>query len=333
MAESPLVSIVIVNWNGSHHLRIALPSLSQQSYSPLEVLVVDNGSSDESRQSVEAAQATWIGLPRNIGLAAACNEGSRRARGNYLVFLNNDMRFPRDFISFLTKALIEDENAFATDARQLNWDGTEEIHLATRLRKRTLIGSYLRPGFLPLLDSIQEPSFDPVPVFQACSAAMAVRRNKFESLNGFDERLPVSWEDTEICWRAWLRGWPTLFVPEAVCWHRVGGSVRDNPGGAEARFRGIVGGRILFASKHLPFSYALHTWLVSFLGIVKDMLGTHFHGASTKMKVMAEYVRALPNLLRERHRLYHSAAITPSGHLHRMLGIGHPSSVKHQQTA
>jgi GT2 family glycosyltransferase len=144
----------------------------------------------------------------------------------------------------------------------------------------------------------------------------------FERLGGFDERLPVSWEDTEICWRAWLHGWASVFVPEALCWHRVGASVTDNPRGAAARFRGTVGGRLLFASKHLPWFYMLNAWVVSCLGVAKDIVTARFGEAVTKSKVIAEYARLVPKLLGERRHLYEKAATKPSTQLQRMLRIG-----------
>lgn len=322
MPGPALVSAVMVNWNGAEHLRVALPSLKRQSYSPLEILVVDNGSSDDSEKVAAQSEIVWIGLPRNLGLAPACNEGARRARGDYLVFLNNDMRFAHDFIDHLVKPLVQDQRLFTTDARQFDWEGTKEIHQATRMRRRSAINSYLRPGLLPLLDITQEPAGKPVMVSQACAAAMAVRRSMFEQLGGFDERLPVSWEDTEICWRAWLRGWPSVFVPEAVCWHRVGASATDNPRGARARFRGTVGGRLLFASKHLPSAYVLNTWVVSCLGVGKAIVTAQFGEALAKAKVITEYARLLPQLLAERRLLYGEAAVKPAAQLEQMLKIG-----------
>jgi GT2 family glycosyltransferase len=322
VSDTPLVSAVIVNWNGAGHLRVALPSLSQQTYSPLEILVVDNGSTDESQSIVSQNRATWIGLPRNIGLAPACNEGARLAKGDYLVFLNNDMRFAPDFVEQLVQPLMQDESVFATDALQLDWEGTSEIHQATRLRRRSLIDSYLRPGLLPLLDIPQEPSSRPVTVFQACAASMGVRRGMFEDLGGFDERLPVSWEDTEICWRAWLRGWSSILVPQAVCWHRVGASVTDNPKGSHARFRGTVGGRLLFASKHLPPMFALNAWIVSCLSVMRDLAFLRMKEAVRKAKVILEYGRLLPALLAERRKQYREVEIRPTTQLQRMLRIG-----------
>ncbi len=324
MAEPVFVSAVIVNWNGAKDLKVALPSLRRQSHSPLEILVVDNGSADNSNAVVSESGAVWIGLTRNEGLAVAFNQGARRAIGEYVIFLNNDMRFAPDFVEQLVGPLTQDERLFATDARQLNWAGTEDIHLATRLARRSLVDSYLHPGLIPLLDIPQAPAAVPVVEFQACSAAMAVRRNMFEALGGFDERFLVSWEDTEICWRAWLRGWHTIFVPRAVCWHRIGGSAKSSRG-ATARVRGIVGGRLLFATKHLPWFYLLNTWVVSCLGAARDVVSARLRDALVKGKVIAAYASVLPRLLAERRRMYAESGVSPSIQLRRMLDLGRAS--------
>ncbi len=321
MSESPLVSAVIVNWNGAEHLSVALPTLRRQTYSPLEIVVVDNGSIDSSAQIVAENQATWIGLADNRGLARACNEGARKTRGEYLIFLNNDMRFPPEFAQQLITILQGSQDVFATDARQLDWDGLRQVHLATRLRRLSVTSSLLARGLIPGLDFAQEPVGSVTEVMQACAAAMAVRRSMFEQLGGFDERLPLGWEDTEICWRAWLRGWRTLLVPQALCWHRLGASTRKADGAAVS-FRGVLGGRLLFATKHLPWSYAARTWAVSCLGFARDLATGRFGSLAQRSRVIAEYAGLVPSLLSERRRIYSEAGTPPRAHLRRMLSIG-----------
>jgi GT2 family glycosyltransferase len=319
--QSPLVSAVIVNWNGAEHLSVALPTLKQQTYSPLEIVVVDNGSIDSSAQIVAENQATWIGLGDNRGLARACNEGARRTRGDYLIFLNNDMRFPPEFAQQLITILQGSEDVFATDARQLDWDGIRQVHLATRLRRLSVTRSLFTRGLIPGLDFAQEPVGSVAEVMQGCAAAMAVRRSMFEQLGGFDERLPLGWEDTEICWRAWLRGWRTLLVPEAVCWHRLGASTRNSEGTALS-FRGVLGGRLLFATKHLPWTYAAGTWAASCLAFARDLVTCRFGSLAPRAKVIAEYAGHVPSLLSERRRIYRESGMSPRTHLRRMLCMG-----------
>jgi GT2 family glycosyltransferase len=321
VSKNPVVSAVMVNWNGAEHLRIALPSLRQQTYSPLEILVVDNGSVDASAEVAAENRVTWLELGENRGLAAACNEGARRASGEFLVFLNNDMRFPPDFVRALVTILREASDVFAADALQLNWDGSKQVHLATRLRRLPFLSRLLGRGLIPGLDFAQEPAANITDVMQACAAAMAVRHSMFEQLGGFDARLPVGWEDTEICWRAWLRGWRTVLVPEATCWHRVGAS-GDNLRGAAARFTGTLGGRLLFATKHLPWPYVASTWAVSCLGFAKDLLTGRTKWLLERAKVIRVHGALIPALLQERSRTYREAGRPPRAHLRRMLSLG-----------
>ena len=307
---------MVANWNGANHLKIALPTLKRQTYSPLEILVVDNGSVDSSHQVAAENEVTWVAMTQNRGLAAAWNEGARQALGQYLIFLNNDMRFPPDFVRMLVAILHDNPDLFAADARQLDWEGSTEIHSATRLRT----GSFPYRGLIPGLDFVQESVGGVTDVMQA-SAAMAVRRSMFENLGGFDERLLVGWEDTEICWRAWLRGWRTVLVPEAVCWHHLGSSSRSGHGAA-ARFRGTLGGRLLFAMKHLPWPYAVSTWAVSVLGFAKDLATGRVGSLVPRARVLTECARFVPALLSERRRIYRNAGTVPRAHLDRMLSIG-----------
>src|SRR5215469_14902775 len=148
MAERPGVSVIIVNWNGAEHLRVCLPSLLSQSFSPLEIIVVDNCSSDGSAEVVRSAGVRWLPLGTNLGLAPALNRGAQIAAGDLLLFVNNDMRFDQSFIAELVEPLERDYEIFATDGMQFNWDGTARVHLAARLTNTSLRqdSSELVPG-------------------------------------------------------------------------------------------------------------------------------------------------------------------------------------------
>src|SRR5512137_890172 len=141
MNGKPLVSAIIVNWNGAEHLRICLPSLLSQSLDSLEIIVVDNASGDDSADVAREFQARWLRLEKNLGLAPALNRGAGVALGEFLLFVNNDMRFDRDFVSTLVDTLRNDDSVFAADGMQFNWDGSAPGHLATRLTSLPLAQS------------------------------------------------------------------------------------------------------------------------------------------------------------------------------------------------
>jgi N-acetylglucosaminyl-diphospho-decaprenol L-rhamnosyltransferase len=318
VTANPVVSAIIVNWNGAHHLRICLPSLRAQTLTSLEIIVVDNGSKDDSEEITREFQARWLPLGKNVGLAPALNRGAKISAGDFLLFVNNDMRFDADFVAALIEPLKQNEKVFATDGMQFNWDGGERAHLATRLTKRKPSGPSTE--LVPGLYFYQHEEREKSSAFMASAASMMVRRELFEELHGFDERLPLGYEDVEICWRAWLRGWKTVYVSHAVCWHRVGSSGRSLEG-MRMNFRGILRGRLLLATKLLPLSYAVNTWLVSIAGLLKDVSRLRWPFAKDRVKVLLQTADLAPQLLREKKMLFGDAGITCEQHLNLLLRL------------
>jgi GT2 family glycosyltransferase len=319
MAEKPRVSVIIANWNGAEHLGLCLPSLASQSFRSLEIIVVDNRSSDDSAGVARRLGARWLLLETNLGLAPALNRGATIARGDLLLFVNNDMRFDPGFVAALVEPLERDEEIFATDGMQFNWDGTVRGHLAaclTNVPPRQDSSTELVPG----LYFYQQEKTDKSLVFMASAACMMVRRTVFEKLGGFDERLPLGYEDAEICWRAWLHRRKTLYVPNAVCWHRIGGSVRSLEG-ARFSFRGVLKGRLLLATKLLPGRYAFRTWLVSTAGLAKDISRLRWKFAADRIGVLFQMTGLLAQLLREKRALFKSASSSPEEHLDFLLRL------------
>ena len=98
MSSKPLVSAVVVNWNGAEDLEICLPSLLAQSYRPMEIIVVDNASTDNSAAVTGRFGVRWLGLDQNRGPTGGMNEGAKSAQGEFVLFLNNDMRFHERFV-------------------------------------------------------------------------------------------------------------------------------------------------------------------------------------------------------------------------------------------
>jgi N-acetylglucosaminyl-diphospho-decaprenol L-rhamnosyltransferase len=319
VTTKPTVSAIIVNWNGAHHLTICLPSLRSQTLASLEIIVVDNGSQDDSAEVTREFQARWLPLGKNVGLAPGLNRGAEIATGDFLLFINNDMRFDPGFVAALVEPLKQDEKIFASDGMQFNWDGSERGHLATRLAKRRPSG-HSSTELVPGLYFYQREEPEKSPVFMGSAACMLVRRRLFEELGRFDERLPLGYEDVEICWRAWMRGWKTVYVPEAVCWHRVGSSGRSLEG-MRMNFRGILRGRLLLATKLLPLRYVASTWLVTIAALTRDISRLRWVFAKDRIKVLFQTAGLVPQLLREKRVLFKESGITSEGQLNLLLQL------------
>jgi GT2 family glycosyltransferase len=328
MNSKPTVSVVIVNRDGAEHLRICLPSLRKQSYEAIEIIVVDNASKDDSKQVTKDADARWLGLSSNIGLAPALNRGADVATGELLLFVNNDMRFDVNFVTALVDALSKDKSIFAADGMQYDWEGTQPGHQATRLTaNKPPSNSAIQ--LVPGLYLYQERAEGSTAVVMASAACMLVRKDIFSSIGRFDERLPLSYEDVEICWRAWVAGWKTVYAPDAVCWHRVGSSCRSAEG-SRLLFKGILKGRLLLATKALPWQFAAWTWLLSTAGLAKNIARFEWQTARDRFDVLREYSGYLPQLLREKAALFRAARTNPRKHLENMLLISKAGNSEQQ---
>lgn len=211
------IAVVVGNYQGEPYLEDCLRSLAAQSRVPTEIVVVDGASTD---RSVELALEHGVQVVKtdNKGLGFLYNRGLEATRAAYVLFSNNDVAFEERCFERLADALDADERRFAADPRQLDWDSGRTVHARTTLRRGRLVREFI-PGLH--LDPVV-PAQGVVPTTCANGAAMLVRRTMFVELGGFDETFFMEWEDLDLCWRAWLRGWSSVYVPDATLRHRVG---------------------------------------------------------------------------------------------------------------
>lgn len=263
------VSAIVLNYNGAHLLPGCLDSLLAQDYPFLEILVIDNASADESRAVVgRYPSVRWIPLPKNQGLGPGYNAGAAQARGRMFFFANNDTWFEPDCIRRLVEAFRDD--LLAADPLQLDWNGQRVIHGAQRFR----FGWHyaLRP--VPGMDPYQILDADvPMEIPWACAGAMLVDRRKFEALGGFDPTFFLDYEDLDLCWRGWLRGWKTLFVPAARLRHHVSESERGAPAISVRRALSQIKNAQRFTWKTMPAS-----------SVAASVAGTFFHTGSALLR-------------------------------------------------
>jgi len=307
-SSTPRVSAVVVNWNGEKDLRASIPSLLDQTYRRMEVLVVDNGSEDGSMDVVREMGVRWVPLERNYGMAGALNHGATVSEGELLLFLNNDMRFAPDFVAQLVRALMNEPSMFGADALQLDWEGEHVVHAQTSLRRTTW-----PRGEIPGWEFAQFSAREPTPCLMGSGANLLVRREMFEELGGWDDNYPVGWEDVDLSWRAWMRGWGICHVPTAICWHRVSASMGSSAG-ARARRRGSLSGRLDFSAKFLPWRYVAATWGLAIAGIVKAIARGSYGGALERAMVVAECAFRAPSNFRQRSRMFQEADTSPGAY-------------------
>ena len=242
----PDVSIIVANFAGDSVLRACLASLRAQTHAPAEVLVVDAGPG-ACPSSVLADPDVRVLRRANRGLGHLYNEGARAASCELLLLANNDVELEPRCLELLARELTRAPNGFAADPRQVGIDGTTLVHGRATLRRGPLLRQPL-PGFR--LD-LMAPAHEPVSTVTANGAAMLVRRDRFLQLGGFDETMFLDFEDIDLCWRAWSRGWTSIHVPEATVRHHVGVATRK-AGALRRRHRSSHHNLVRFAAKCFP---------------------------------------------------------------------------------
>lgn len=223
MSSPALVSIVIVNYNAGDFLRRCLTYVMAQTHPSWEVIIVDNASQDDSLAQVDGLERVTIIRNRsNLGFAAGQNQGLIMARGTYLMPLNFDIRMTTTFLAQLVAALDSNPTSGSACGKLLrmnpDWTPTQEIDTTGLLMPRTLAPTSRGHG------QIDRGQFNyPIQVFGAQGAAPLYRREMLAdaAFDGqyFDERFFMWYEDVDLDWRSYLRGWTCSFVPSAVAHH------------------------------------------------------------------------------------------------------------------
>lgn len=242
-------TIVIPNINGKGWLRDSIESVYAQTEQDFELIVVDNGSTDESLDQARAYRArpnfTLIENGRNTGFSHAVNQGIAQARGKYVVLFNNDAFAEPEWLAELIRTAEKDERTFAVQSlmlrhyqRELADDAGDYVTIlafACKTGDGRRASRYTRERR----------------IFSACAGAALYRKRLLDELGGFDENFFAYFEDVDLSWRANNAGYRCVLCPTARCYHICGastGAVRYNA------FKSVQSGRnsLLLPLKNEP---------------------------------------------------------------------------------
>ena len=212
-------SIIIVNWNGRNHLEHCIDSVLRQSWKAIEIILVDNASTDGSREVAAARYPSIniVSLKENRGFTGGNIEGMKTAHGEYIVLLNNDAVLSERWIETMIDVMESDE-IIGMCASRIVIAGTNLIDSAgdlfTTAFNGTKVGEYENAN-----SYVQRRN-----VHGACAAAAMYRKKMLDQIGFLDKDFFFNHEDTDLNLRAWLTGWKCIFVPEAVAYHKVSAS-------------------------------------------------------------------------------------------------------------
>ena len=259
------LSIIIVSYNTKDLLKKCVDSVTEElrnSKITGEIIVVDNASTDDSVKVAKGLGASVIQNRGNLGFGRANNLGAKQAKGRYLLFLNPDTEVKEGALGKMVEFMDENPEAGIASCRLVNLDGSFQPQGGYLPRLSTVAVWALFLDDLPILRDIL-PSYQmrsrlrsnlygvkvrPFVGKEMCwvgGTAMAVRRQAWEQLGGFDEKIFMYGEDVEICYRANKIGWKVMINPEAEIVH-----VGKASGGRWVT--GEVRGLLYIFKKHKP---------------------------------------------------------------------------------
>lgn len=221
--NTPLVSVIILNFNGENYLKQCIFSVLQTKYPNFEIIFVDNASTDSSLKIVEKnfgfdKRLRIFTNGKNLGFSAGNNFGFRNARGQYIVFLNNDTIADPYWLEALVNTMEKDETIGLAGSTILSMDG-KKLRGAGGLWSDYLL-------FLYPVGAGRDGDFEFLPTFEvsfATGCSMMVRKDFIDKIGLFDPEIPYNYDDTLLSLKTWLAGKRVVSVSSSRIRH-IGGA-------------------------------------------------------------------------------------------------------------
>lgn len=222
------LSVVLLNFNGRHHLESFLPSVVEYS-APYEVIVVDNGSSDQSLDFLKSnyPQVSVIAFQENYGFCGGYNKALEVITSEYVVLLNTDVEVSKNWIQPVLDQLKADKSIKAAQPKILDFKAKDRFEYAGAS------GGYIdklgypfcRGRIFQTIETDEKQYEDAIDVFWASGSCLFIHRETYLELGGLDEDFFAHMEEIDLCWRIWSSGGRVIVVPTSTIYHLGGGTL------------------------------------------------------------------------------------------------------------
>ncbi|MBA2743903.1 MAG: glycosyltransferase [Chthoniobacterales bacterium] len=231
LPQTPFVSVIVCSYNGAKTLAACLESLGKIDYPSYEVILVDDGSTDDTPGIAARFSGVRYVRQTNHGLSHARNTGAAAARGEVFAYTDSDCMADTDWLNYLIGTLVSGNFAGA--------GGPNVSPPARDWVQACVAAAPGGPSHVLLTDVVAEH-------IPGCN--MAWYRWAFESVGGFDVEYRKAGDDVDFCWRIQQAGWEIGFSPTAIVWHHrrftLGAFRRQQEGYGEAesmlRFKHLI---------------------------------------------------------------------------------------------
>ncbi|KYP15181.1 glycosyltransferase family 2 protein [Flavihumibacter sp. CACIAM 22H1] len=259
----PLVSVVILNWNGRKHLENFLPSVQEHACAGMELVVADNASTDDSVHWLETnyPNVRVIRLEKNFGFAKGYNEALKQVDARYYVLLNSDVEVTANWLQPIISLMEANPGIGAAQPKIKMYHNKELFEYAGAAGGwlDSLGYPFARGRVFDFCEEDQGQYDDTADVFWASGAALVVQAGLYHRLGGLDEFFFAHQEEIDFCWRMQLAGYRVVVCPGSEVYHVGGGTL---PKGNEWKVFLNFRNNLIMLAKNLPW-YAL-IWKIPF---------------------------------------------------------------------
>ena len=235
-------AVVILNWNGRHMMEKFLPSVTAYTTGDAEVVIADNGSTDDSIEFLHTHYPSLriIQLDHNYGFAEGYNRALAQLDADYFVLLNDDVEVTPGWIEPIIAQMRKNPQTAICQPKLLMYDQRDTFEYAGAAGG--FIDSYGYPFCRGRIFDVVEQDHgqynDPHEIFWASGAAMFVRADVWREMGGLDADFFAHMEEIDFCWRVKNRGYRVEYCPHSVVYHVGGGTLpKSNPRKTYLNFR------------------------------------------------------------------------------------------------
>lgn len=222
MGNDPLISVIVLNYNGKDMTAKFLESLKSTKFSDYETILVDNGSTDGTAEYV-AENFPYVKIVKNkenLGVPGGMNAGIRISRGKYVCLMNNDMKVYPDWLGELLKAAESDEKIGIVVPMLMNDE--KNIQTIGYVENGSLLLRFKRLG-VGEVDNGQLPD-----IIELSHGNGLVKKEVLENAGFLDEKFFGYWDELDFCYRARRFGYKTVAATKSKVWNKGGGTFKKN---------------------------------------------------------------------------------------------------------
>ena len=301
----PQISVIIPNWNGKYLLETCLGALRRQSFRDFETILVDNGSEDGSADYVrnQFTEVRVLALPENKGFAGGSIAGYEQSSGDLIVLLNNDTEVDPHWLGEIHSASQVYPKVGSFASKMMYFDKRSRVENCGF--DLGCAGATVDLG----RDEPNGPEWSqPNRVFGACGGAAAYRRKMLEDVGFLDPDFVMIYEDADLSFRAQLRGYECVYVPEAIVYHRYRATIGKAPSS-----------QVFYSQRNIEFVYLKNMPLALILGSLPHRLLYEVGAAiyfsmngnrSAFLRAKVDAIKCLPSILRKRAEIQRRRTIT-----------------------